>query len=219
MENERRWINYDWFKLIVALILLVIFIILLLQPPSMAVAGGPLATSTFQATSLAQAGPATTDTSSPQATASPTVTASLTATALAATATTQPTATQAPSPTAQATVAATQAPTPTPEAATPTPAAQAASGDCSKALPTRLDVGKKALVVYTLYMRAQAGMDKPIIFTSLPGNQLDILGGPVCIPYNGGVYRWWNVKGTSGASGWSAEGSLLGNNYFMQPVP
>lgn len=32
MENKRRWIAYDWFKLIVALALLILFIILLLKP-------------------------------------------------------------------------------------------------------------------------------------------------------------------------------------------
>jgi len=97
-------------------------------------------------------------------------------------------------------------------------APQTASGNCSKALPTRLDVGKKARVIFNLYLRKEAGMDKAIILTSLPGNQLDLIGGPVCIPYGEGVYRWWNVKASAGERGWSAEGSLTGKDYFLEPV-
>ncbi len=49
--------------------------------------------------------------------------------------------------------------------------------------------------------------------------ELDIVGGPVCIPYGEGVYRWWNVKTASGQAGWSSEGSLMGQQYFLEPLP
>ena len=55
--------------------------------------------------------------------------------------------------------------------------------------------------------------------TNLPGAQLEIIGGPVCIPYNQGVYRWWNVKTAAEKVGWSAEGSALAKNYFLEPLP
>ncbi len=207
MENMRRWINYDWFKLIVALILLVIFILLLLSQSQKAVSETP-ASPVATAANLAEALP----------TASPTL-PQPTATSIPPTETSQPTPTLAPSPTTQPTAVPTQAPTPTPPAAQPTPAPQAASGDCSKALPTRLDVGKKAQVLFNLYLRKDPGMEKTVILTSLPGNRLDIIGGPVCVPYGAGVYRWWNVKAATGETGWSAEGSLTGKDYFLDPVP
>jgi hypothetical protein len=40
MENNRHWIAYDWFKLLVALVLLVIWIILMLRPPQLAPTAG-----------------------------------------------------------------------------------------------------------------------------------------------------------------------------------
>ena len=84
-------------------------------------------------------------------------------------------------------------------------------GDCSKALPSRLEVGKKANVAANLYLRKEPGIDQTILQTNLPGSLLDIIGGPVCIPYGAGVYRWWNVKTATGETGWSAEGSLGGS--------
>jgi hypothetical protein len=207
MENMRRWINYDWFKLIVTLILLVILILLLLVKPVKVVSEtlpSPVATAAILAAAIPTASPTL-----PQPTA----------TSIPPTETSQPTPTLAPSPTAQPTAVPTQESTPTPPAAQPTPAPQTASGDCSKALPTRLDVGKKAQVIFNLYLRKEPGMDKTIIFTSLPGNRLEIIGGPVCIPYGAGVYRWWNVKAVTGDAGWSAEGSLTGKDYFLDPVP
>ncbi len=206
MENMRRWINYDWFKLIVALILLVIFIVLLLRAP----APNAVVVDSVSPTAAAAAATAT----EPVAAAP---TASPTAPPPTATAP-QPTAT-VPPPTATAQPEAPQAPSPTPTATPATQQPAPASGDCSKALSTRLDVGKKAQVVFDLNLRAEAGMDKKITLTNLPGARLDIIGGPVCIPYGSGTYRWWNVKMTNGTTGWSAEGSLTGKRYFMEPVP
>ena len=221
MENLRRWINYDWFKLIVALILLVIFILLLLRAPAPnAVAGSGVSPTTAAAAATATnpaapppIAPATAQATEPAAappTASPTAPPP-TATVPQPTATARPEATQAPSPTP------TQPPTATAEAQQPAQAT--ASGDCSKALATRLDVGKKAQVVYELNLRADPGMDKKVTFVNFPGARLDIIGGPVCIPYGSGMYRWWNVKMPNGTTGWSAEGSLAGKRYFMEPVP
>lgn len=42
MENKRRWLSYDTFKLIVALILLVIFILLMLRPAPLATSGAKM---------------------------------------------------------------------------------------------------------------------------------------------------------------------------------
>lgn len=265
MRNQRQWILYDWFKLIVALVLIIILILLFLQPPAQtgtpqtlnkAGAGislqatgtvaalpvepthgaPPAPTITTAATQPATAAPAMPAASpTPAATAIPTaLPASPTPAALAASPT--PAATNAPAtpavlptPAATAVPAASAAPT---QPATPTPTAPPAtltgpaagasaadSGDCAKALSTRLNTGMQARVASNLNMRKTAGMNQPILLTNLPGATLEIIGGPVCIPYGEGVYRWWNVKTPNGTTGWSAEGSLLGKFYFLEPLP
>ena len=244
MNSLRRWIAYDWFKLIILLILLALLIFVPQAPITSPVAAGLV--STVAPTSAAVAAAPGTATQPPAsspsgtvpaatvavpaatvaptetlagATASPTV-AAPTATVVAATATTPPEPT--------ATLAAQPSPTPSPEAGQPTPtptpaAAQPATSsgtvDCSKAAPTRLAIGKQALVSANLYERSAAGLDKPVLQTNLPGQKLDIIGGPVCTPYGSGAYQWWNVKTSAGVTGWSAEASLDGKTYFLQPVP
>ncbi len=213
MENLRRWINYDWFKLIVALILLVIFIVLLLRAPAPNVVAGSGVSAPAAATATNPAAPSPTAPAPAKATETTAASPAASPTTPPPTATAQPEAAQAPSPTPTPT----QSPAAAPEAQQP--AQTTASGDCSKALPTRLDVGKKAQVMYELNLRTEPGMDKKIALTNLPGARLDIIGGPVCVPYGSGTYRWWNVKMTNGTTGWSAEGSLTGKRYFMEPVP
>jgi hypothetical protein len=208
MENMRRWIKYDWFKLIVALILLLIFIILWLQP-AQELAGADIKTPVAMASTPLENTP----------TSSPTPSPLPSATALLPTETAIPSATPVASPTPLPTLTPTPEPTATPQPEQPTPVVQTSSGDCSKALPARLEIGKKAQVVVNLFVRNEPGMDKPVLQMSLPGKQLEIVGGPVCIPYGEGVYRWWNVKTTTAEVGWSAEGSLLGKNYFLNPIP
>lgn len=231
MENNRRWIPYDWFKLVVLLILLIVFIVLLLNQPIRTEAGaapGPAAV----ATSLPAA-----EATVPAATSLPVVAATIPAVVTTALPTASSPATEAPTivaPTQTPTVAPTEAPaavleptavpttaptaTTAPQAAQPAPTAQASTGDCAKAIPARVVVGEKAKVLVNLYVRSQPGMDQPVLRTNAPGSQVDITGGPVCLSYSGGVYRWWNVKDVAGA-GWSAEGSLTGKNYFLEPLP
>jgi cytoskeletal protein RodZ len=220
MENMRRWINYDWFKLVVALILLVIFIVLLMQQ-SQSVTGATntnqiAVASTLQPSATA---PQAAEATLPAPTQAPTSTPTQEATSVP---TQAPTQAPTPTPAQEATPVPTQAPTATAQPEQPTATlqttGQTSSGDCSKALPTRLEVGKKARVAANLYFRKEPGMDKTILKTNLPGTQLEIIDGPMCIPYGEGVYRWWNVKTTTGETGWSAEGSLLGKNYFLDPL-
>lgn len=207
MENLRRWIDYDWFKLIVALILIVLLFVLWMQRPPQSVSEISAAPVTTQPSELIFV-----------ATSSPTTAPILSA------ATPQPADTAVPAPTEpspampQATTQPTPQPTLTSTPTLPASSEQTASGDCSKAMPTRLSVGKQARVVYNLYVRKGAGMDQAILITNLPGATLDIVGGPVCIPYGEGVYRWWNVNTASGSTGWSAEASLTSKIYFMAPV-
>jgi hypothetical protein len=80
-------------------------------------------------------------------------------------------------------------------------------------------VGQRAQVSSNLNLRSDAGMDKPVINVSLPGVVLEIIGGPVCLPHQGGAYLWWNVRYPDGQTGWSAEAALYEDFYFLEPVP
>lgn len=240
MDTQRRWIGFDTFKLIVALLLLVLLLVLLLQRPAVAPATsasqespvGVAVAATQTAPAATQTPPAATNTVAVAA-ATQAVAASLTPTLAAPTATLASAATQTPT-----LVPATETPTQAPEAQTPTlavatveptataqaaptetPQPQAAAGDCPLAQPSRLAVGQQALVLINLNVRQDAGMDKQIIRVGLPNSKVDIIGGPVCTPYQNGAYLWWNVKSADGVTGWSAEASLSKNFYFLQPAP
>ena len=230
MDTQRRWIAYDTFKLIVALILFVLILILLLQRPAV-----PSAAGAVQATEMGGLSPAAQTPRSPTHTSLLSTTtlplqASLTPTLLL------PTDTLAPSPTTvlpTATPASADQPTPTPTAAlaTATPAAatlaaasattqpQSGSVDCPLAQPSRLAVGDTAQILANLNLRRDAGIDKQIVGVGLPNSQVEIMGGPICTPYQNGAYVWWNVRTTDGQTGWSAEASLSNGFYLLQPVP
>jgi outer membrane biosynthesis protein TonB len=220
MDAPRRWLTYDTFKLFVALILLIIFILLVLQQRAPAPVGNPpAAAQAVQPTQPApQALPPTDVPTAVPPTAAPTpIPPTPTQTPPP-----QPTPTAAP-PTPPPAAAVQPTPLPTAEAAaqpSPTPAAK--PGDtsaCPLAQPARLVVGKQARVTANLFLRTAAGMDKAVLLTNIPNTKLDVLGGPVCLPYNNGAYQWWNVKTAAGTSGWSAEASLTGKTYFMEPLP
>ena len=70
-----------------------------------------------------------------------------------------------------------------------------------------------------LNLRENAGLDKQIIRVDFPNAKVEIIGGPVCTPYQEGAYLWWNVKSEDGVTGWSAEASLSKDFYFLQPIP
>lgn len=74
-----------------------------------------------------------------------------------------------------------------------------------------------AIVRTNLNLRASPGMDQEIMLVHLPGIRLEIIGGPFCIPYLDGAYRWWQVQRPDGQIGWSAEGSLNRFYYFLEP--
>ena len=224
--------SYDLFKLLVALILLAIWIVLMLRVPPTA----PAAASPVAAAQTASMSPTA-------AAAQPTATAPA-----ASTATTLPSATQ-PAPTSTATTPPpTRTATPAPATATPTPtlsgATAAASStpeaalspeptaapsatlavvsgpvDCPLALPTRLKMGDNVVTVDNVNMRSVPQIGQNIILTNIRGTQLEIVGGPVCGPYQEGAYLWWQVRRQDGQVGWSAEGGLTGRLYLLQPVP
>jgi hypothetical protein len=232
MAAQRRWIPYDTFKLIVAIILLLLLLFFTLQRPAAAPAAnlGQETPATEPATATVPV-PATEPAPATEAVA-------LVPTDTAALPTATVTAQASPTPTAEATATPTAEPqqptpepavdTPTPTAApasaeqatpTATPQAQAGPADCPLAQPSRLAVGDQAVVITNLNMRQEAGIDKPIIRVGLPNTRMEVIGGPVCTPYQNGAYLWWNVRAPDGLTGWSAEASLSKNIYFLQPIP
>lgn len=206
--------RYDLFKAIIALILLMILIWLFLngtgQPaPALSV---PLLTNEV-------------DLSLGQATASPpSSVSSSNPTPNSETAETEISIPSAPAAVA-ATAPASTLPTSTPEPTSgpsPTETAPVAADqhqvDCPLALATRLKVGERAVVVTNLNMRTEAGITKKLIRTNPAGTELTIIGGPVCEAYEAGAYLWWQVQRADEENGWSAEGSLTDQFYFLEPV-
>jgi hypothetical protein len=136
-----------------------------------------------------------------------------------ATATSAPEATATPeaSPTPTAEAPATATPTPTPSAA-----ASAGTGStvvCAGALPSRLKVGDTVRVTTSLNVRNEPGIGENLLFTNPTNTQLEVIGGPVCLEYQGSAYVWWQVEMADGQSGWSAEATLNGSFYFLEPLP
>lgn len=113
----------------------------------------------------------------------------------------------------------------TPESARRTPETQVTKTStpmpeiCSADLPARLHIGQYADVLTVLNLRIEPGTHKAIIGSSLPDARVEIIGGPVCLTFRHGTYRWWNVMMPDGRTGWMAEGSLTGRYYFLSPVP
>jgi hypothetical protein len=73
-------------------------------------------------------------------------------------------------------------------------------------------------VTNNLNLRASPVFGSTLILTSPTGTELEIIGGPTCQPYQGGAYLWWQVSRSDGQTGWSAEGSINGNFYFLEPL-
>jgi len=203
MSDQRRWQAYDIFKLIVAIIFGVILLLLFFRSTPVV---GPTPAPKIENTTAVS-------TIMPTGTVASTVTPSTT-----------PTRTQSPTPTATPT----WTPTPTPTAsvtptftpsATFTPTLTPTKDICSLALKSQLEIGKIARVKTDLNFRVAPGLDQKWVLTHLYDTRVEIIGGPVCTPYLNGAYMWWQVRRLSDSStGWSAEGSATGNNYFLEPV-
>jgi hypothetical protein len=83
---------------------------------------------------------------------------------------------------------------------------------------SRLQVGTNAIIVRRLNFRSSAGIRDNWLLTNIPGTRVEIIGGPECVPYWTGAYTWWQIRLADGRVGWSAEGSLHGSFYFMEPT-
>jgi len=124
----------------------------------------------------------------------------------------------APSATPAPTESPTSTPVPTQTAAAPA-AAPTSAADCPASAKSRLTAGTNAKILTNLNMRSEPAIAKNIITTNPARAVLKLLQGPVCVPYQGGAYLWWQVQTADGKTGWSAENFLNGNGYFLEPAP
>lgn len=229
MDTSTRAPGYDLFKLVVAILLLLLFICLLLWIPTNAPQPEtPTSSPPFFPTETPTANetptpapptdlplPSPTETSStltatppppPFPTATETSSGTITATPDSIP---SPTATARPQPTVAPTSTGTPVSQPTPSG----------TYTCESALSrSRLQVGGNARIIRRLNFRSSPGIQNNWLRTNLPGTQVEVLDGPVCLPHFNGAYVWWQIRLPDGQVGWSAEVSLLGRFYFMEPV-
>jgi len=232
MDTSTRALRYDIFKLVVAILLLILFLLLLRRPtiiPLTAVQATPSSTGTLPAISSTtlDANPVAvqaTSTPAPQLTPPTESMPTDPPPSPAKTGTDAPTATSTPSPTEtnRTTTPAVQASTQTETsvvASTPiqideTPALTA----CEAASRSRLHTGMSATILHRLNFRSSPGLRDNWLRTNIPGTIVEVVGGPECLPHITGAYVWWQIKLPNGELGWSAEGSIHGTFYFMEPV-
>jgi hypothetical protein len=196
MGNLRSWQKIDKIKLVVAVILVVLTAFLYF--------GDRFEVSAVTAVATDRPAMETeTVTQSPTRTDIPAIIDGPTDTP---TPTSSPTEIESPPPTITPTFTPTISPTPT-----------AARDICSLALESRLEVGMTVTVKTNLNFRVSPGLDQEILLVNIPGNRLEIIGGPICIPHLDGAYMWWQVQRMDGDVGWSAEGSLTRIYYFLEP--
>ncbi|NPA31432.1 MAG: SH3 domain-containing protein [Chloroflexi bacterium] len=91
------------------------------------------------------------------------------------------------------------------------------TGDCA-ARPARLKVGDSAKVLTNLNLRSSPGIGENWLLTMPAGTVVEVIGGPECLPYGDGAYRWWQVRLPDGRTGWAAEAPIHGDSYFLEPV-
>lgn len=198
--------GYDLFKLIIAIILLLLLFYLLWRPvPQIPSPGTEMPTLTSPPPASTTVLPSQTITAATTIAPSP-ATETLTATPIL------PAVTDIPS------AAATQTLTPvsTPTTIVEIPAEQSVCEAISK---SRLRVGMNAITKVRLNFRLSPGILNNRVLTMPFNTKVAVIGGPSCTRYVRGAYLWWQIKLPDGQTGWSAEASLLGRYYFLQPLP
>lgn len=201
MEVSSRSPGYDLFKFIVAIFLFILYLIFVRRSHSQSIGlavtlvpTSPGQTLTVSPTTVPASPASLAQTGFP----SPTGT-----TALAPTLTLLPSLT--PTSVGKPTVIATTEP-------------QSVTACDNSASHSRLHPGDKATILRRLNFRSSPGIRDNWLLTNNPGTQVEIIGGPQCLPYWTGSYMWWQIQLPDGRIGWSAEGSLHGSFYFMEPT-
>ena len=176
----------------------------------------PTATAVVNATAMIQPSPSAAIQSASTPTSPPSPSATMTVEEMptikpSATVTSQNVSTPTPllSPTGTATAKA----SPTPAEATPS-----VGTACEAATErSRLQIGRNATILRRLNFRSSPGIQHNWLRTNVPGTQVEVVAGPECLPHLWGAYMWWQIRLPNGEIGWSAEASIHGTFYFMEP--
>ena len=210
MDKSIRAPGYDLFKLIVALLLLLLFWFLVWGGNSQfspSIAPTPVGTSVSIPTVAARSTPSPENAATvPMISPSPTLLPRA-----------YPTASSRPSATSTSVLAVTNTPQNESTIVSGTPPV---ANICDPATSrSRLQVNGNAVILRRLNFRSSPGIQNNWILTNKPDTKVEVVGGPVCLPYFVGAYVWWQIKLPDGRIGWSAESSLRGKFYFMEPSP
>ena len=132
------------------------------------------------------------------------------------------TATPTATPEATATLEPSATPTPRPTL-TPKPtftrtATATATQSCNTPVETRLTAGQPARVVINLNLHTTPEMADNIFDANPALAIVDVLQGPLCVPYQESAYWWWEIRNDRGVTGWAVEAKLNGAEYFLAPL-
>ncbi len=120
-------------------------------------------------------------------------------------------------PTLQASTTPTPQPTVTPTTST-LKATATATQSCNTTVESHLTAGQPAQVVINLNLHTTPEMLDNVFDANPAGEIVDVLQGPLCVPYLNSAYWWWEIRNTEGVIGWSVEAMLNGAEYFLAPL-
>lgn len=87
---------------------------------------------------------------------------------------------------------------------------------CNGTPRSRLVIGVNAQIVHidgsSTRLRSSAGLQGSILENMAEGTRVEVIGGPTCAD----GYTWWQLRLSSGLTGWTAEGSS--SVYFIEPL-
>jgi hypothetical protein len=95
---------------------------------------------------------------------------------------------------------------------------QTPTQSCTNAVETRLTAGQDAQVLINLNLHTGPEMGNNVFDSTPAGDIVDLLQGPICVPYQNGAYWWWEIRNAEGITGWSVEATLNGAVYFLGPL-
>jgi len=88
---------------------------------------------------------------------------------------------------------------------------------CNSKTVSRLTVGQPAVILINLNLHTQPEMTDNIFNATPAGETVEVLQGPLCVPYQDSAYLWWQIRNPKGVVGWSVEATLNGSVYFLGP--
>jgi|GEM_PF-1310172 hypothetical protein len=227
MNQQNRWLGYDWFKLIVVVILLFLLFNSVWNTPPIPITGGmanapqaqsrpvrlptiiPTPTST-QLSDDTQLNPSN-DSFTPETNAWVIEAVTITPVSLPSNSSTPE---AEPLPSQQPTLTTANTPEPAPVSIS-----FQAADTCPASMPSRISVGNRVRLTSNLNLRSAGSLNASLVLTNPANTMLTIIDGPLCEELSGGAYLWWMVQMADDTQGWSVEATLDGSAYFMEPLP